>query len=142
MRKEYDFSGGIQGRVVARGRRRSVGSDSVRRRVSSDDREDDLTAAQIRELRRRVAELENPIRYLLVSEMGPRFSLYYNVSENVYAMNDPRGATLFKRRNAALAVKRLLGGGIRVVRCHSKRVGGVRVPVLRRRSRRRRKGDK
>jgi hypothetical protein len=142
MRKEYDFSGGVRGRVVARGRGRRIGSDSVRRRVSRDDPDDDLPPAQIRKLQRRVADLEDPIRYLLVSEMGPRFALYYNVSEDVYAMNDPRGATLFKRRNAALAVKRLLGRGIRVVRCNSKRVDGVRVPVLPRRSRRRRKGDK
>lgn len=84
-----------------------------------------------------MADLDDATRYLLVSQMGPRFALYYNVSDDVYVMNDPRGATLFKRRKAALAVKALLGGSIRILRCTSKGVNGVRVPVLgtRRRSR-------
>ena len=63
--------------------------------------------------------------------MGPRFALYYNVSDDVYVMNDPCGATLFKRRKTALAVKALLGGSIRIIRCKSKRVNGIRVPMLR-----------
>lgn len=94
--------------------------------------DEDLTTAQVRELRRRDAT-----RYMLVSQMGPRFALYYNVSEDAYVMNDPRGATLFKRRNAALAVKTLLGGSLRVIRCRSKRVDGIRVAVLNTTKRRR-----
>lgn len=31
--------------------------------------------------------------------MGPRFALYYNVSDDLYAMNDPSGGTLFKALN-------------------------------------------
>ena len=77
-----------------------------------------------------MADLDDVTRYLLVSQMGPRFALYYNVSDDVYAMNDPRGATLFKRLKAALAVKALLGGSIRILRCKSRRVNGVRVPML------------
>lgn len=77
-----------------------------------------------------MADLDDATRYILVSQMGPRFALYYNVSEDVYVMNDPNGATLFKRRNAAVAVKKLLGGWIRGVRCKSKRDSGIRVPVL------------
>ncbi len=77
-----------------------------------------------------MADLDDATRYLLVSQMGPRFALYYNVSDDVYVMNDPRGATLFKRRKAALALKALLGGSIRLLRCESKRVNGVQVPVL------------
>jgi hypothetical protein len=84
----------------------------------------------MQELRRRMADLDDATRYLLVSQMGPRFALYYNVSDDVYVMNDPRGATLFKRRKAALAVKALLGESIRILRCKSKRVNGVDVPVL------------
>lgn len=77
-----------------------------------------------------MADLADATRYLLVSQMGPRFALYYNVSDDVYVMNDPRRATLFKRRKAALAVKALVGGSIRILRCKSKRVNGVQVPVL------------
>lgn len=77
-----------------------------------------------------MADLDDATRYLLVSQIGPRFALYYNVSDDVYAMNDPRGATLFKRRKAALAVKALLGRSIRILRCKSKRINGVQVPAL------------
>jgi hypothetical protein len=85
--------------------------------------DEELTPAQIQELRRRMADLADATRYLLVSQMGPRLALYYNVSDDVYVMNDPRRATLFKRRKAALAVKALVGGSIRILR-------GVQVPVL------------
>jgi hypothetical protein len=91
--------------------------------------DEELTPAQIRTLRRRIADLDDETRYLLVSQMTPRFRLYYNVSDDVYVMNDPRGATLFKRRKAALVVKALLRGPIRIIRCKSKVVNGVRVPV-------------
>lgn len=97
---------------------------------ASDDNYEPLTQAQVRELRRRAADLDNPVRYLLVSQFRPRFALYYNVSDDVYAMNDPRSATLFKRRRAALAVKQLLGPNIQVLHCTSKLANGVRVPIL------------
>jgi len=89
-----------------------------------------LTPAQIREIDRRVADLDDPVRYLLVSRMGPRFSLYYNVSDDLYAMNDPSGATLFKRRKAAESIRRTLGPGIQILECHTRRRKGARVPVL------------
>ena len=130
MRKEYDFSQGVRGRVRVSppGQRDPAPGTTFR---ESDPVDDELTPAQVRELRRRVVDLDDTTRYLLVSQMGPRFALYYNVSDDVYVMNDPRGATLFKRRKAALAVKVLLGGGsIRILRCKSKRVNGVQVPVL------------
>ena len=114
MRKEYDFSRGTRNRVAQR-----------------DWDDAPLSPAQLRELKRRAADLDDPIRYLLVSRPGPRFSLYYNVSDDVYAMNDPRGGTLFKRRNAASAVKRLLGPRIQIVRCTTKRERGARVPLIR-----------
>jgi hypothetical protein len=84
----------------------------------------------MRELQKRVADLEDPTRYLVVTGFGPRFVLYYNVCDDVYAMNEPSGGTLFKRRAAALAIKRLLGRKVRVVRCTTKRRRGIRVPVL------------
>lgn len=76
-----------------------------------------LTAAQMRELRRRVRDLENRNRYLLVSVFGPRFALYYNVSDDTYGMNEPAHATLFKRRATATAVRELLSSRAKIVRC-------------------------
>jgi hypothetical protein len=54
---------------------------------------------------------------MLVSSLGPRFTLYYEVSTDNYAMNDPAQATLFKRRQAAVAVQGTLDSGVAVVRC-------------------------
>ena len=130
MRKEYDFSQGVRGRARVRPPGQQGAAPGRTTYRESDPVDDELTPAQIQELRRRMADLDDVTRYLLVSQMGPRFALYYNVSDDVYVMNDPRGATLFKRRKAALAVKALLGGSIRVLRCKSKRVKGVRVPLL------------
>ena len=84
----------------------------------------------MRELQRRVDDLRDTERFLLVSQMTPRFALYYNVTDDVYVMNDPKGGTLFKRRKAAVAVRAFLGKSVRILRCQSKRVKGVRVPVL------------
>ena len=129
MRKEYDFSRGVRrGTRIRPPTGIASGMPTYR---DSDRVDDELTPAQMQELRRRAADFDDVTRYLLVSQMGPRFALYYNVADDVYAMNDPRGATLFKRRKTALAVKALLGGSIRILRCKSKRVNGVRVPMLR-----------
>jgi len=118
MRKEYDFSKGVKNRYVARLRKR------VRRPVEvSPHGSPDLTRAQTRELDRRLADLHDRSRYLLVSRPGPRFALYYNVSEDTYGMNEPAHATLFKRRQAAAAIKRLLSKGIDLIRCRVDRRG-------------------
>lgn len=62
-------------------------------------------------------DIDDRARYLLVIKFAPSFLLYYNVSMDTYAMNDPSFATLFKRRAAASAVQKLLGRGVHVVRC-------------------------
>ncbi len=90
----------------------------------------DLTKAQLRELDRRIADADDPVRYLIEAGFGPRFRLYYNVSEDVYAMNNPAGATLFKRRRAAVAIRKLLPGGKRIIRCTTRRRKGQLIPVL------------
>ena len=128
---------------MRRSRAKNAGPSRSDVRPEGDDADDEpLSPSLIRELRKSVADLDDPIRYLIVSEFGPRFALYYNVSDDVYAMNDPGGGTLFKRRAAAVAVKRLLGARVRVIRCTSKLRGRVRVPVLlaKPRNRRGRKG--
>lgn len=83
--------------------------------VDEDDIEP-LSPAQIRELKRRVRDSRDPIRYMLVSEFSRRFILYYNISDDVYAMNDPAGGTLFKRLKTAESVKKFLGKGTSIVK--------------------------
>lgn len=120
MRKEYDLSRGVRrnryAARLARHARRHPGN-----RIVEDD--PPLTRAQMQELDRRVKDLHDRTRYLLVSAFSPRFTLYYNVSEDTYGMNEPVHATLFKRRAAALAVKRLLGRGVEIARCRLDRRG-------------------
>ena len=111
-----------------------------RDRVPEDD--PPLTRAQMEELDRRVKDLRDTTRYLLVSTFSPRFALYYNLSEDTYGMNNPAHATLFKRRATALAVKRLLGGRVEIARCCVDRRGRLVLnsPPAHRRKRRTRKG--
>jgi hypothetical protein len=70
--------------------------------------EPELTAAERRELDRQVKDLDDPVRYLLASGLVPGFTLYYVLADDTYVLNDPRGATLFKRREAAARIKDLL----------------------------------
>lgn len=97
-----------------------------------DDTDDDfhLSKTQLRELDRRIADSKDPVRYLIEGGFGPKFRLYYNVTDDVYAMNNPAGATLFKRRKAALAVQKLLGARTRLLRCTTRRRMGQLIPVL------------
>ena len=82
--------------------------------------EEPLSPALIRELKRRLRDSRDPVRYMLVSEFSRRFILYYNVTSGMFAMNEPSGGTLFKRREAAEAVKKLLSKGISIVKYTTK----------------------
>lgn len=113
MRKEYDFSRAVLFKEWRRRRRQQRPlSDS-----EADGEVAPLSRSQIRELDRRVKDSKDRMRYLLVSVMGSRFVLYYNVSQDAYGMNNPRYATLFKRRAAAEAIRAQLGGSVQLVRC-------------------------
>jgi len=91
-----------------------AGKDSTQRSHEEDD--ESLSSAMIRELERRLQDARDPVRYMLVSQFGRRFILYYNVSDNVFAMNNPSGGTLFKRREAAERVRQLLGKRIAILK--------------------------
>jgi hypothetical protein len=98
----------------------------------------ELSKSQVRELRRRVRDLEDRTRYLLVSVFTPRMVLYYNVSNDTFGMNNPSLGTLFKRRTAAVAIQRLLRTGIQVIKCQADRQDRVvksSLPRLRRSAR-------
>lgn len=85
-----------------------------------------LSKSQLRELERRIRDMEDPRRWVLASEFLPTFVLYYEVSENVYVMNDLQAATSFKDRKIAVAVKKLLGKDIRVVECRKLKNGKLK----------------
>jgi len=81
------------------------------------DEDWELSKAQIREIERRVRDMDDPRRFVLASEIQPSFVLYYDLSNNVYVMNALSAATVFKKRKAAVAIKALLGKGVRIVEC-------------------------
>jgi len=70
----------------------------------------------IRELKRRVKDSRDPVRYMLVSEFSRTFILYYDVTSDTYAMNDASRGTRFKRREVAESVKAHLGKGVALVK--------------------------
>lgn len=93
-------------------------------KVKGTHRSDDvlpLTPAQIRELKRRLVDLQDRTRFLLVSAFTARTAFYYDVSRDTWGMNEPSLGTLFKRRATATAVQRLLRDGAQVVRCRVNR---------------------
>jgi hypothetical protein len=115
-----------------------VGPTRKTKRHKAPEDTPDLTAAQTTELLRRVADSRDPRRYLIISRMlpGARFVLYYNVSDDVYAWNDPQGGTLFKRRQAAALIHRKLGRGNEVIEVRIVRGKVIGAPRRRRRTQR------
>jgi hypothetical protein len=72
-----------------------------------------LTKRQMAELHRRVADMKDPRRYVIVSSFLPKFSLFYCPSDGAFVMNEIPDAALFKRKAEALAVARALEHGQR-----------------------------
>jgi hypothetical protein len=101
-----------------------------------------LTKSQILRLKRSVRDLDDRRRFLIASAFHGRMVFYYDVSRDLWGMNDPTLGTVFKRRNAASAVQALLREGVRVVKCRVNRrnqvirssvtLANVRVPKTRR----------
>jgi hypothetical protein len=77
----------------------------------------DLSAAERRELERAIKDLEDRTRYLLASSIGERITLYYNIADDTYTWDEPKSATLFKRKAAATKIRALLGSGVQVLEC-------------------------
>ncbi len=77
-------------------------------RPKPDDEFPPLTKRQMAELQRRVADMEDPRRYVIVSSFLPKFSLFYCPSDGVFVMNEIPDTALFKRKAEALAVARAL----------------------------------
>ena len=75
-----------------------------------------LSPEWIRELKRRVKDSRDPVRYMLVSGFSRKFILYYDVTRDTYVMNDASRGTLFKRREVAESVKAYLGEGVALVK--------------------------
>src|SRR5262245_33479267 len=101
QRNDRVSSARISGRIAPK---ENVGDDSQ------------LSPEWIRELKRRVKDSRDPVRYMLVSEFSRKFILYYDVTTDTFAMNDASRGTLFKRREIAESVKTHLGKGVALVK--------------------------
>ena len=76
------------------------------------DKEDDLSPEFLLELRRRIADSKDPVRYAVFSNIAdrPRWRLWLDISDDVYGMSIDQ-ATLFKREHVAQAVARSRSSG-------------------------------
>ena len=84
----------------------------VNRRVDRfEDEYEPLTKTEIKEIERRSKDLRDPTRYMIVTRLlkSAKWTLYYNLTDDVWAM-DQEGGTLFKRRKIANAVLKCLKG--------------------------------
>jgi len=114
----------------------------VKTKLTLDDKDPPLTAAQRRDLNRQIKDVDDRGRFLLASVTLPGFSLYYVLQDDAWTIDDPVEATLFKRKSAATAVRELLLPGVYVVPCkvdadgnlvlssiRNRKVGRVRLAV-------------
>ncbi len=76
--------------------------------------EEELSPEWKRELKRRVADARNPVRYVVFSDIGGngRWRLWLDVSSDCYGMSIEQ-ATLFKREHVARAVAKACSKGRR-----------------------------
>jgi hypothetical protein len=89
---------------------------SDRASLKEDVEDHQLSPEWIKEIKRRVKDSRDPVRYMLVSEFTRKCILYYDVTSDTYVMNHPSRGTLFKRREIAESVKAHLGKGIALVK--------------------------
>ncbi len=93
---------------------------------ASRERDEPVSPAFLRELKRRLKDARDPTRYVIVSAFGPRFLLYYNVLDGAYPLNDLSHATLFKRLAEAKAVMACLSEGHAVMTVRLTKDGRVK----------------
>ena len=71
----------------------------------------DLTQKEIREIKRRARDIENPVRYVIFSEIPPggQWKMFLNVSDYTFC-EDIYTATLFKTEHMAKALAEACAG--------------------------------
>jgi hypothetical protein len=74
--------------------------------------DDELSPEFKRELRRRIADMNDPVRYAVFSDIGGlgRWRLWLDVSDGVYGMTLDQ-ATLFKKKDVAQAAAKAYSAG-------------------------------
>jgi hypothetical protein len=85
-----------------------------------------LSKGDIAELRRRTKDLDDPVRYVIISPFSRRFSLYYIPADGLFVMNEILPSCLFKRKAEADAVAAVLES-----RRKGRRARGLQVMAVR-----------
>ncbi len=88
----------------------------ARKLVAAPSDEPPLSREWIKEIERRLKDSRDPVRYMLANEFTRKFILYYDVTNDEFAMNDPGRGTLFKRRAIAQSVLKHLGRRMTLVK--------------------------
>lgn len=94
--------------------------------MSAEPDDEPLPPELLRDLRRQIRDLDDRNRYLIVSVFGLRFVLYYNVSSDMYVMNDPSGGTLFKRLKTAEAVVKAVDRDLGILHVRLQKDGSLK----------------
>jgi hypothetical protein len=84
---------------------------------NSNDNVEPLSRTEERELKRRLDDVRDRTRYILISNLLPGYTMFYNVSEDTFTLNDPQYATIFKRRPTPRMIKDILGERGEAVKC-------------------------
>ncbi len=87
----------------------------TKRTTVSDDTA--LTPQQVREIRRRIKYYDDPVRYVVYSDIFSqrRRRLFLDVSNDMYRMGDWTGTTLFRRERVARLVAKAYSVGQKYV---------------------------
>jgi hypothetical protein len=78
--------------------------DLARARREEEKQWDEISPAHVAELKRRIKEVEDPVRYVVASPLFRRTLLVYDVAENHYTHGDISAGSLIKDRKLAEAV--------------------------------------
>jgi hypothetical protein len=84
-----------------------------------------LSAKEIAEIKRQIADADDPTRYVIVSPFSRRFCLYYLPESGNYIMNEIPVEALFKRKAEARAVAEVLDRDRHQESNRRRAVGGV-----------------
>jgi hypothetical protein len=85
----------------------------AKNKKTQDEDIESLSPQQLRLIKQRVADLDNPVRYAVFRCIGGRYCLWLDVESDCSA-TDIEGATLFKREHAAVAVAKACSKGSRL----------------------------
>jgi hypothetical protein len=100
-----------------------------RRRVAPEAAEDGAaptSAAWRKEIARRIKDMNDPIRYVIVSAFSRRLLLYYDASSDSLPANEIAGATLFKRLAVAQAAMGALGTNYVLMKVRLRKDGSIK----------------